>query len=113
MYEIFVKLLQENGLTPYKFSKLTGIAQSTLSDWKTGKSRPKPDKMIIIADYFGVSVHYLEGEQENKNDDFIENVADELFKKRKLLFDKTAKATEEDMDKILKIVSTLMGDDNE
>lgn len=59
MYEIFSELLQKYGLTPYKVSKEVGISQSTLSDWKRGKSTPKIDKLQKIADYFGVSVEYL------------------------------------------------------
>lgn len=59
MYEIFEQLLQKYGLTAYKVSKETGITQSTLSDWKRGRSTPKTDNMKKIADYFGVSVDYL------------------------------------------------------
>lgn len=59
MYEIFEQLLQKYGVTAYKVSKETGLTQSTLSDWKRGRSTPKTDNMKKIADYFGVSVEYL------------------------------------------------------
>ena len=59
MYEIFVKLLEKYGVTAYKVSKATGIAGSTFTDWKTGRSTPKQDKLQKIADYFGVTVDYL------------------------------------------------------
>ena len=59
MYEIFEQLLQKYGITAYKVAKETGITQSTLSDWKRGRSTPKTDNMKKIADYFGVSVEYL------------------------------------------------------
>lgn len=59
MYEIFERLCAINNVTPYKVGKATGIATSTLSDWKSGKSRPKQDKLKKIADYFNVSVDYL------------------------------------------------------
>ena len=49
MYEIFEKLMKEFGYTAYKVSVETGIAQSTLSDWKKGKSIPKIDKIQKIA----------------------------------------------------------------
>ena len=66
MYKIFAKLLEENGVTPDQVSKATGVAQSSLSDWKNGKSKPKFEKMKKIADYFGVSVDYLMyGEEKN------------------------------------------------
>lgn len=59
MYDIFAELLAEKGLTPYKVYKATGVAQSSLSDWKNGKSKPKYESMKKIADYLGVSVDYL------------------------------------------------------
>lgn len=59
MYEIFEHLMQVNGYTAYKVSIETGIAQSTLSDWKKGKSTPKADKLQKIADLFNVSLNYL------------------------------------------------------
>lgn len=59
MYSIFETLCEKSGVTPYKIGKETGIATSTLSDWKNGKSTPKQDKLKLIADYFNVSVDYL------------------------------------------------------
>lgn len=59
MYEIFAKLLEDRGITIYKVAKDTNIATSTLYDWKNGRSNPKIDKMIKLADYFGVSVDYF------------------------------------------------------
>lgn len=66
MYEIFAQLLQERGVTAYQVSKATGVAQSSLSDWKSGKSKPKYEKLKKIADYFGVSIDYLLGEEQKE-----------------------------------------------
>lgn len=52
MYDIFRQLCEKKGVTPYKVSKETGISTSTLSDWKTGRSTPKLDKLMKIASYF-------------------------------------------------------------
>lgn len=59
MYKKFADLLAENNKTTYQVSKDTGIAQSVLSDWKRGRSKPKVDKLKILADYFGVSIEYF------------------------------------------------------
>ncbi len=59
MYEIFLKLLNEKGVTAYKVGKATGIAGSTFTDWKNGRSVPKQEKLQKIADFFGVSLEYL------------------------------------------------------
>ena len=66
MYSIFEQLLQKRGITTYKVSKDTGIAQSVFSAWKSGKSVPKTDKLKILADYFGVSLEYLTGQYIDK-----------------------------------------------
>ena len=78
MYEVFEQLLQKYGITAYKVSKETGITQSTLSDWKRGRSTPKTDNMKKIADYFGVSVEYLmTGKEEPKEKEITLTPKDE------------------------------------
>lgn len=59
MYEKFAELLEKTNKTAYQVSKDTGIAQSVLSDWKNGRSKPKAEKLKILADYFGVSIEYF------------------------------------------------------
>lgn len=59
MYQIFERLLLQNGITAYKVSKETGVTQTMLSNWKNGKSIPNATNLKKIADYFGVTVDYL------------------------------------------------------
>ena len=68
MYEIFEQLLQKYGVSAYKVAKETGVTQSTLSDWKRGRSTPKSENMKKIADYFGVSIDYIMTGKENDLD---------------------------------------------
>ena len=63
MYKKFSELLQNRQLSTYRVSKDTGISQQTFSDWKAGRSTPKIDKLQKIADYFGVSIDYFIGEE--------------------------------------------------
>ncbi|HWT74337.1 MAG TPA: helix-turn-helix transcriptional regulator [Mobilitalea sp.] len=65
MYEKFEELLNLNNITAYKVSKDTGIPYSALSEWKAGRSTPKQDKLIKLAEYFGVSIDYLLGFERN------------------------------------------------
>ena len=58
-YNIFENLLKMNKTTVYRVSKDTGIAASTFTDWKNGRSVPKLDKIKLIANYFGVSLEYM------------------------------------------------------
>lgn len=112
MYEIFEKLLKEKGIRASDVSKATGIPGSTFSDWKSGRSKPKQEKLQKIADYFGVSVDYLmTGENssnikvvdENENivvlDDEALELIDSLRKnpEMRMLFSVSKKATKEDI----------------
>ena len=69
MYEIFEKLLEENHLSLVEFSRLSGIPKSTLYDWRSGKFRLKDDKRRIIAEFFNVSLDYLDGLTPYRNDE--------------------------------------------
>ena len=56
MYYIYEKLRNERKLTDYRVSKDTGIPASTLTCWKNGRSTPKIDKIMRLANYFDVPV---------------------------------------------------------
>lgn len=58
-YKKFLALLAKNNINTYKVAKDTGLYPTLFSDWKSGKSCPKVDKIKIIADYFGVTVDYF------------------------------------------------------
>ena len=60
-YSCFEYLLKQSGTTVYRVSKETGIAASTFTDWKNGRSCPKADKLRRIAAFFGVSLDELLG----------------------------------------------------
>lgn len=105
MYEIFEQLLQSFGVSAYKVAKETGVTQSTLSDWKRGRSTPKTENMKKLADYFGVSVDYLmtgeekEGGEKYYLNDETAKAAQEIFenKELRLLFDVARDAEPEDL----------------
>lgn len=59
MYEKFSKLLELKKVKVSDVCAATGIAQGTFSDWKSGRSSPKIDKLKKIAAYFGVSPNYF------------------------------------------------------
>lgn len=112
MYEIFEQLMTAYGYTAYKVSVETGIAQSTLSDWKKGKSTPKADKLQKIADLFNVSLEYLRTGEETSsevpyyiNDDARE-MAQFMFEnpEYKVLFDASRKVSKEDIKTVMAIM---------
>ena len=59
MYKKFEELIEKNNVTAYRVAKDTGISPTVFSEWKTGRSNPKIDKLKKIADYFGVSIEFF------------------------------------------------------
>ena len=59
LYWKFKQLIDEKGITPYRVAKDTGLSPMVFSDWKLGKSKPKADKLLIIANYLDVPVECL------------------------------------------------------
>lgn len=51
MYERYVELRNQKGVSDYRVAKDTGIPKSTFSDWKSGRSKPKIAKLKILAGY--------------------------------------------------------------
>ena len=49
-YEKYAEIRDKKNLTDGKVAKMCGFGRSTFSDWKSGRSIPKIDKMQKIAD---------------------------------------------------------------
>lgn len=64
--ERIFKLLQERGMSQKEFSDRTGIAQSSISDWKRKKTNPVSEKILIICDVLDVTPYELLGATEGE-----------------------------------------------
>lgn len=53
------ELVNARKITIYALAKELGLSSTLFSDWKSGKSMPKADKLVKIANYFGVSIEYF------------------------------------------------------
>lgn len=53
------KVVKERGLTFYAIAKALGLSKSLFSDWKSGKSVPKVDKMLAIVNYLNTTVEFI------------------------------------------------------
>lgn len=58
-YKKFENLCKKKGVSVYFVANSTGIATSTLSNWKNGVYVPKIDKIQKIADFFNVTIEYF------------------------------------------------------
>ncbi len=71
-------LCKENGVTAQKLEQDCGFANGYIS--KLDKSTPNGSKLKAIAEYFGVSVDYIVGNDED-NDDLSEYLKDEQIRR--------------------------------
>ena len=60
-YAKYAELRDMKGVTDYRVAGATGVPKSTFSEWKSGRSKPKVDKLQKLANYFDVTIeNFLE-----------------------------------------------------
>lgn len=59
-------LLRDRKMTPAEFSDRTGIARSTISDWRTKKTNPAASKIMTICEILEVTPYELLGATETE-----------------------------------------------
>lgn len=120
MYSVFKSLMEQKGVSASDVAKATGITASTFTMWKQGKISPNSQKMIKIADYFGVPVEYLvTGEMPAGEGYYIDEetakTAQALFENKdmRLLFDAARDASPEDLQMVAQLLERLKRKENE
>ena len=59
-------LLQKRGMSQKEFSEKTGIAQSSISDWKRKRTNPVSEKILVICQVLDVTPYELLGGTEGQ-----------------------------------------------
>ena len=62
-----IKELRESipNLSQTKLGKIVNVHQTAISQWETGRTTPDIETSMALANYFGVSLDYLLGKEEN------------------------------------------------
>lgn len=61
------QLMADKKISQNKLAEMTGITQSSISDWANGKYKPRQDKVYLLSEALKVSPAYLLGYSNNKN----------------------------------------------
>lgn len=116
LYDTIIELCENKGIKGARMCSDVGISKGLLTDLKmgrrTGVSAVTAQK---IASYFGVSVGYLLGEEEQKEKPLVNGDEElteylEMLKTRpeiRMLFQLSKDATKEDVEKAVKIIEAL------
>lgn len=59
----FSYCLDQMGLSPYAFAQIIGVSNQGVLNWKKGVSIPYPKTQQKIANYFGITVEALMGDE--------------------------------------------------
>lgn len=119
-YDTFLYLCNQRGISPSAAVVDMGFQKSVATRWKNG-TVPRDANLMKVASYFGVTTDYLlTGETKKSPDNMSED--EELYELleelknnpgKRLLFDKTKKATKEDIEKIIAMVDIITGGNND
>lgn len=62
------EIREDNSLTQQKVADLLNIGQRTYSDYESGKTRIPVDNLIILAQFYNVSMDYITGASNIKSE---------------------------------------------
>lgn len=96
-------------LTQQKVADDLEISQASITAYECGVREPSFEVVRRFADYFNVAPSVLMPFGEVSNDEYVQRVAESLHQNPKLqqLFDKSKYLSEEDLDTVLAVVSSL------
>lgn len=72
--ERIFRMLKEKELSQKDFSERTGIAQSTISDWKRKKTNPAADKILIICEVLHITPYELLSDTESGGKQQVDHI---------------------------------------
>lgn len=106
LYENIIALCNEKGIKGGKLCTDIGMSKGILTDLKMGRqagiSAANAQK---IASYFGVSVGYLLGEEDKKEQPTVNG---ELSEKKKMLMDFVMSVPEDKAEMILRVMKSIV-----
>lgn len=100
--KIFIDLCNEKNVSPSAVCKSIGLSNAAFSCW-SDDSVPRRATLQRLADYFGVSVDYLLGNEKEKP-----TLAGELSEAEKMILDLFRQIPEEQQEMVLKMIEAAL-----
>lgn len=105
------ELCDGKGVTLSALAAGIGVRSSIFTELKKGRTKQlSVSTLNKIAEYFGVPTSFFIDSEPDS--DSTDDMQEELFRKRKLLFDLSCKASPEDLDTIIKLADALVAGKN-
>mgnify|MGYP004517590363 CR=1 FL=1 len=98
------ELRKNNGLTMKQLGQQIGLAESTISQYETGKRSPDNETLLKLGEIFGVTVGYILGSEEKEKP--VGRAADELEEE---LFNLCSRLTPAQKQRQIQILRDILG----
>lgn len=98
--------MKAQDMTHYSVWKATGVAQSSLNDWRAGRGVPGVRNLERLADYFGVTVDYLIGREQKEKP--TPKTGRELDERDKKFMEMLLKLTPEQKESLFALIQSLL-----
>lgn len=73
------KLMQDRGVSTRVLAQATGVPQSTVSAMCAGRSTQKPEHLLSLAKFFGVSIEHLVFGEDSSPPTLATILSEEIF----------------------------------
>lgn len=112
LYERITNLCEQKGVSRSRMCLELGLSKSTMSNMKSGRATGVSTATAQkIASYFGVSVGYLLGEEEQEDKKEKPTEYDGLSDKRKALIDFALSVSEDKAEMLLRVMKSIVEGD--
>ena len=105
--------MNKKGITQKEMSEIVGVATSTFNDWMKAKKYPRIDKIVIMANYFGILksdlIEEKMTEEKSKKNDTMAGIVTRLRTDDEFLdvVEKIEGLSGEDLEKVKKMLAAL------
>lgn len=104
------RYLDRKGITMKDLSIELGVPYTTVCDWCKGATYPRIDKIELMAQFFGINKADLVEDPEDVKEELLQRAFSDRPEMR-ILFSVAESATKEDIEKAIKIIEVLKGED--
>lgn len=106
-YDNYIKLCAVHDKSPTAVSKEIGLSNAAASGWKNGK-KPSAVTKQKLADYFGVTVEELTGEEQKEKPNTLDGIElEKLSPARRALLEELKGMDDENIMKIVRIAQAV------
>ncbi|MCM2353974.1 MAG: helix-turn-helix domain-containing protein [Pseudobdellovibrio sp.] len=77
--KVFSQIIKERRYTLKEISKATGVPATTLAEWQANRTPKNPNQVKSVAQFLGVSLHYLLFGEEDSQEPIAKIMKEDFF----------------------------------